>query len=221
MTRPVDTHLDNLREQILRMAGLAESIVDKAIKALFERSRELADQVRQDDLEIDKLDVSIEQTTLNVLATQAPVADDLREVMAVKMISTELERVGDLARNIAKCAERLGKRPEVQHPAELRTLASAAQRMLRRANEAFSNRDISEARSILDFDDEVDTYEDEVIRSTLKQIRRHPEESAQDVDFILAAKHLERIADHAANITEDLVFAVSGRILKHEAKLNR
>ena len=157
---------------------------------------------------------------LRILATQAPVADDLRNVIAGKMIAADLERVGDLARNIAKSAERLATRDKVEVPPGLRTLADEAQRILRRALDAFSEHDADRATAVLGDDDQVDADEDAVIRNAIEEIASHPEFTAQEVDFILIAKNLERVADHATNIAEDVILATKARNVKHAGKLS-
>jgi len=219
MTRIVDPVLGELRQTLLRMAGLSEAILDKALQAVWKRDATLAREVQMDDLEIDRLDVAIDEAVLRVLATQAPVADDLRNVLAVKMIATDLERVGDLARNIAKSALRLSERSETRVPSQLRTLADDAQKILRRALDSFSDADTEGATQVLADDDQVDEEHDVVIRSALEEIASHPELTSQGVDFILIAKHLERVADHATNIAEDVILAAEARNVKHAEKL--
>lgn len=219
MTRPVDPALTALREQLLRMASLAEAILDKSLQSLWRRDVALAREVKLDDLDIDRLDIAIDDMVLRVLATQAPVADDLRNVIAAKMAAADLERVGDLARNIAKSAERLAERPTVVVPPRLRTLADEAQRILHRALGAFAEHDAERAAAVLDDDDQVDADEDAVIRDAIHEIASHPELTAQEVDFILVAKNLERVADHATNIAEGVILAAQARNVKHAAKL--
>ena len=219
MTRPVDPALTALRDQLLRMGGLAEAILEKSLQSLWRRDAALAREVKIDDLDIDRLDIAIDDLVLRILATQAPVADDLRNVIAGKMIASDLERIGDLARNIAKSAERLAQRASIEMPARLRTLADEAQRILRRALDAFAAQDPARAAAVLDDDDQVDADEDAVIRNAIEEIASHPEFTAQEVDFILIAKNLERVADHATNIAEDVILATQARNVKHASKL--
>jgi phosphate transport system protein len=219
MTRVVDPILKDLRESLLRMGSRAEAILDKSLRAVLERDPELARQVETDDLEIDRLDVSIDQAVLRALALQAPVADDLRRVVAVKMIATDLERVGDLARNIAKSALRLGERTPTLIPALLRQLASQAQRVLRRSLDAYSEGNSELARSVLDGDDQIDRAQDAAIEAALAEINAHPEHASICVDVILIAKNLERVGDHATNIAEDVILVAEARNVKHAQKL--
>jgi phosphate transport system protein len=219
MTRAVDPVLADLRETLLRMGSRAEAILDKSVQAVIDRDAELARQVEPDDLEIDRLDVVIDGAVLRALALQAPVAADLRRVVAVKMIATDLERVGDLARNIAKSALRLSLHPEVPVPLVLARLARSAQRMLHGALDAYANEDADAARGVLAQDEEVDRQQDEVVRSGLQEIGGHPELASQAVDVIFVAKNLERVGDHATNIAEDVILVTEARNVKHASKL--
>jgi len=221
MTRTVEPFLGEVNELLLRMGGACEAILSKAVKALFGRDPALAEEVRDDDLEIDRLDVAIDEAVLRSLALQAPVADDLRRVLAAKDIATDLERVGDLARNIAKSAIRLSQRPPIPMPPHLEGLAAECQSMLREALDAFVHRDAARARQLLAEDDRIDEDQDLVIRQALEEIRVHPENYAQEVDLILVAKHLERVADHATNIAESVILVVEARNVKHADKLAR
>jgi len=219
MTRIVDPVLEELRHDLIKMGGLAEAILDKSLRSIWERDSRLAREVAIDDLEIDRLDLEIDEAVLRILALQAPVADDLRNVIAVKMIATDLERVGDLARNIAKSGLRLASRTPVEASAKLRLLAGEAQRLLRHALDSFSDRDASKAEVVLSEDDQVDEDQDVVIRDAIEEIASNPESTSQKVDFILIAKNLERVADHATNIAEDVILVAQGRNLKHASKL--
>ena len=156
---------------------------------------------------------------LRTLALQAPVAGDLRKVVAVKMIANDLERVGDLARNIAKSAVRLTEGTPFLLPPILGDLAGSAQNMLRRALDAFSDEDAGKARRVLDEDDQLDRVQDDVIRSALDEINANPELASTCVDVILVAKHLERVGDHATNIAEDVILVTEARNVKHLEKL--
>ena len=219
MSRFIETHIEGLRERLFRMGGRAEAIIDKAVRAVWERDAALAAEVKSDDVEIDRLEVAIDEAVLKALALQAPVAEDLREVLAIKMIATDLERVGDLARNIAKIARRLSSQPEMPLPATATTLARAAQGALRRALDAFSRTDPNLARAVLDEDDVIDRVQDEVVQTMLRELGSHPESASQELDVIMLAKHLERVGDHATNIAEDVILVAEARNVKHAAKL--
>jgi phosphate transport system protein len=219
MKRIVDPILEELRHKLVRMGGLAEAILEKALRAVWDRDAALAREVRIDDLEIDRIELEIDEAVLRALALQAPVADDLRNVIAIKMIATDLERVGDLARNIAKSAQRLSDREAIPLPPKLHELADESLRLLRRALESFSDRDTAKAEAVLREDDQVDEEQDVVIRKAIEEIATHPEVTSQGVDLILIAKHLERVADHATNIAEDVILVQEARNVKHASKL--
>ena len=221
MTRSVEPFLGEVNELILRMGGFCEAILAKALRALFERNAELALQIRDDDLAIDRLDVAVDESVLRSLALQAPVADDLRRLLAANDIATNLERVGDLARNIAKSAVRLAERAPVPFPPHFETLAVESQAILRDALDTFLHRDAERARKLLAEDDRIDEDQDRVIREALDGIRAHPELYQQEVDLIVVAKHLERVADHATNIAESVILIVEARNVKHAGKLAR
>ncbi len=221
MSRAFDSVLEGLRGNLLRMGGRAEAILDKALRALWERDAQLAQEVADDDVEIDRLEVAIDEAVLKALALQAPVAEDLREVLAVKMIATDLERVGDLARNIAKSAARSSANPPLPFPAALTSLARSSQRVLRRSLDAFSRTDTELARSVLGEDDAIDRAQDEVVQTMLRALERQPGAASQEVDLIMVAKHLERVGDHATNIAEDVILVAEARNIKHAAKLAR
>jgi len=219
MSRIFDAVLEELREKALRMGSLAEAILDKAVRAVVERRPELAREVRIDDLEIDRMDLAIDEAVLRALALQAPVAEDLRQVIAIKMMAADLERVGDLSRNIAKSALRLAERPPIGLPPRLMAVADEARRMLKRALDSFADADGEKARAVLAADDEIDEDQDRVVREAIQEIGSHPEISSQEVDLILIAKNLERVGDHATNIAEDVILATEARNVKHAEKL--
>jgi phosphate transport system protein len=221
MNRHFDEVLEALRSDLLRMGGRAEAILDKSLRAFFDRDAHLADEVAKDDIEIDRLEVALDERVLKALALQAPVAEALREVLAVKMIAVDLERVGDLSRNIARCAQRLAAHRQVSIPVALTTLARASQRVLRRSLDAFSRTDADLARTVLAEDDEIDAIQDEVVQTMLRALEKTSDSASQEVDIIMVAKHLERVGDHATNIAEDVILVAEARNVKHAEKLAR
>jgi phosphate transport system protein len=217
--RTIDPMLDTLRETCLRMGSLCEAILAKSMRAVWQRDAETAGEVRRDDLEIDRLDVRIDEEVTQILALQHPLANDLRRVLAVRSMATDLERVGDLARNIAKSAARLAARPPLDIPPRLAELEDQATRALRAALDAFTESDAARARQVMAWDDAIDESEDIFIREAIEAAGTRPENTPQEVDLILIAKSLERVADHATNIAEEVVFLAEARIVRHEAKL--
>lgn len=220
MTRPADIAIE-LRRMILRMGDLSEAILEKAIRSVRERDAGLAEQVEDEDLAIDRLDVALDEAVLRGLALQAPVAEDLRTIFAIKTMATDLERVGDLARNIAKAARRLAVRPRTDLVARLEPLERAAQGMLQRALESFRANDPETARRVIASDDAVDDLQAELTTQLISELERNPDYAAQIVDLILIAENAERIADHATNIAEDVILVAEARNVKHAEKLGR
>jgi phosphate transport system protein len=214
-----DREIHELRETLLRMAELCEAILDKSLHAVWDRDSALAAEVVRDDLAIDRLDVEIDGAVLGILALAAPLASDLREVLAIKTIATDLERVGDLARNIAGCADRLAQREPVPLPTRIHALADDSRRLLRQAVRAYAELDAAEARGVLRQDDAVDSLEDQLIREAIARLSREPDHTEQELDVIFIAKNLERIGDHATNIAEEVILAAEALNLKHAEKL--
>ena len=219
--RTVEPILEELRALILKMAGRAEAILEKAVLAVEQRDLELAGAVRADDLDIDRLDVDIDAAVLKALALQAPVAEELRQVVAIKTMATDLERVGDLARNIAQSAVRLAAASDFSLPADLIALAGAARRQLRMALDSFTANDPARARQVLAMDDEVDDLQDRLVRDTIGRLELEPRLAKQHVDVILVAESLERVGDHATNIAEDVILIAEALNVKHAEKLAR
>lgn len=219
MTRVLDPFLEDLRETVLRMASRSEAILEKSLRCVWERDAQLAQQVPADDLEIDRLDVTVDDKVLKALALQAPVAGDLREIVAIKMIATDLERIGDLACNIAKSGLRLSLHPGTPAAPGLAKLAGDTQKILRQALDAFTATDPEAARTVLDDDDRIDAGEASVIVAAVRDIPEHPETASETVDMILIAKNLERVGDHATNIAEAVILISEARNVKHADKL--
>ena len=213
--------IDGLRELILRMGALAEAILAKALRCVAERDRQLGEAVRNDDLEIDRLDVAIDEAILRVLALQAPVAEDLRQVIAIKTMATDLERIGDIARNIAKSGLRLAERPQTAFPARLERLQAEATGQLRAALDSFQALDSAAAQAVILGDDRLDELQDALVRELIDGMSLDPATAAQAVDVIFIAESLERVGDHATNVAEDVILAVDARNVKHAEKLAR
>lgn len=219
-TSKTSREIDFLRELILRMGRLAEDILSRSLKAVWERDEKAAAQVAVDDLEIDRLELHVDQTVLRQLALLAPVAQDLRQIIAVKTMATDLERVGDLARNIAKCALRLVEREPIEVPPIMRSLARRCQHLLSLSLRSYADTDPELARQVLAMDDEVDEEEDQAIREAIMRIRRSSDAVGQELDMIFIAQSLERVADHATNIAEDVILVAESLNIKHAEKLS-
>ena len=220
MSRLSDSVIGELRLDLLRMGGLCESILDKSLRSIWNADATIAAEIEGDDLPIDRLDVAVDEGVLKALALQAPVAEDLRNVLAIKMVATDLERVGDLSRNIAKSGIRLSAGGGTFAPPEmLIQLAREAQAALRSSLDAFGRGDPELARAVLTGDDAIDDLEDEVIRNVLSSLDTHPVSASREVDVIWIAKHLERVADHATNIAEQVILVAEAKNVKHASKL--
>ena len=215
----IDRDVDSLRDTAAEMARRAEAILDKSLRALWERDAELAREVRTDDLDIDRLDLAIDDAVLRILALDAPVAIDLRMVVAIKSAATDLERIGDLARNIASCAKRLARRTELPLPPGLHTLADDSRIALRASIEALGDLDSNKARQVLASDDRIDEQEERLIKEAVDRLSDDPQTTRQEIDVIFVAQHLERVGDHATNIAEEVILAAEAENLKHAGKL--
>lgn len=215
----VERDLDSLRGRAVKMAGLCEAILAKSLKAVRERDPALAAEVKHDDLAIDQLDIEIDDLVLQILALDAPVASDLRHVIAIKSIATDLERIGDIARNIAGCARRLSQHPPVQLGDELSILEESSRTALGNAIRAFRELDVELARAVLGSDDKIDELEGRIIRGAISRLSGSPEHTEQEIDLIFITKDLERVGDHATNIAEEVILAAEAKNLKHAAKL--
>ena len=216
----VERDLESLRARAVRVAELCEAILAKSLRAVRERSPGLAAEVKQDDLAIDQLDIEIDDLVLQILALDAPVAADLRHVIAIKSIATDLERIGDIARNIAGCARRLAQHAHVELGEELAILEEGSRTALRNAVQAFRDLDVNLARAVLGADDKIDELEGRIIRGAIGRLSEAPEHTEQEIDLIFITKDLERVGDHATNIAEEVILAAEAKNLKHAAKLS-
>jgi phosphate transport system protein len=200
---------------MLTMAGMAEQAVGKAIKALVDRDAKLAKAVVDEDVAINRLEVEIEETCLDLLARYQPEAKDLRMIAMVFKIVNDLERVGDQGVNVAERTLSLLKEPLLKPLIDIPKMATLAQKMLKDALDAFVNQDPELARSVCRRDDEVDHLNDLVYQELLDYMRRDPSTIVRAIDLILIGRHLERVADHATNIAEDVYYLAKGTTIKH------
>lgn len=221
MTAKSEATIEGLREHILRMGALAEAILTKALRVVRERDARLASEVQRDDLELDKLDIEIDDAVLRALALQSPVAEDLRQVVAIKTMATDLERVGDIARNIAKSGARLAERPRTDLPMRLEPLEREATNQLAAALDSFQELNVVGAQAVLDGDDRLDRMQDTLVRELIARIERDSANAAQTLDIIFIAESLERIGDHATNVAEEVILVAEARNVKHAEKLAR
>jgi phosphate transport system protein len=215
MERHFDEELHRLKERLLLMGGLAEQAIGKAIKALVDRAPEIAETVIKDDVMVNRLEVEIEEACLQLLARYQPEAKDLRFIAMVFKIVNDLERVGDQAVNISERTLDLLKEPLLKPLIDIPKMAQLAQQMLKDGLDAFVNRDADLARAVCRRDDEVDHLNDQVYDELLVYMTKDPNTITRAVDLILIGRHLERVADHATNIAEDVYYLVRGATIKH------
>ncbi len=215
-----DTHrfqdeFDTFKARLLEMGGLAEERVRAAIHALVDRDHEAIEQVLGGDQPINRLQVDIDDRGFHLLALYQPVATNLRAIMAALKINTDLERVGDLAVNIAEAALRYFTHPPVKPLVDIPRMASLAQEMLRDALDAFVRQDAALAQDVLRRDDGLDDLKSQVFRELLTYMLQDPGTIEPALDLILISRHLERIGDHATNVAEEVIFLVSARDVRH------
>jgi len=217
MTRHIERQIEQLKEKILRVGTLVEEAISKSITALINRDVHLAQRVVSNDEEIDRMEVEVEEECLKILALYQPVAADLRFVVAALKINNDLERMGDLAKNIAKRVAQLSGGEPCELPPEIRTMAMQAQEMVKQCLDAVVNADPSLARQVREEDDAVDASRQQVRRKILQGIKTRPEQIESLLRINSVSKHIERIADMATNIAEDVIYMVEGDIVRHRA----
>ncbi len=217
MAEHLHRRLHELKQSVVYVGSLVEEAVAKAIRALATRDTQLAQEVIEADLEVDDMEVQVEQSCLNILALHQPVAHDLRFVVATLKINNDLERIGDLAKNIAKRVLTFSRAPHIEIPLEFEPMARAAQRMVKLSLDALVRADAGLARQVLMSDDEVDHIRDQIEDTVRAQITLSP----QDTDVLMkvssVARHIERLSDMATHIAEEVIYMVEGDIVRHRA----
>jgi len=207
--------IERLKKRVVALGTLVEERVRQAVKAIECRDGDLAEKIIDGDVEIDHLEVDLEEECLKILALHQPVADDLRFIVAVLKMNNDLERIGDLAVNIAERAQLVSQYPQIQIPFDYFTMAQSAQEMLEKSLDALVNRDLNLAYEVCAQDDDVDFMKTAMQALFGSQVRKTPEQVEPLVDLFLVSRHLERIADHATNIAEDVIYMISGQIHRH------
>jgi phosphate transport system protein len=219
MKKHYSEELTHLKETVLRMGGLAEKMVHRAVQALVERKQEMFPAVKEMEQQVNQLHMDIDEIALEMIALRQPTATDLRFISAAMKINTDLERIGDQAINIVEQAEKLVSVPPVKPLIDIPRMAEIAEEMLKAALDAFvQGNDELAYRTILR-DDSVDQLKDQVFRELLTFMMADPTTIARSMDLILVSRHLERVADHATNICEDVIFMVKGKDIRHKGPL--
>ncbi|MFP4228365.1 MAG: phosphate signaling complex protein PhoU [Salinivenus sp.] len=207
--------LAELRSRLLDMATIVAEQFTDAVDALMDHDLERAEAVVERDREVDAIELEVDKYCERILARHQPVATDLRTLLTVEKINTDLERIGDHCRNLARNTEHVTEAPGVLDSIKLREMSVTARRMLDDAKQAFLDRDVELARRIPDLDDKVDRLHHENFRTLVDYIRTHPEHAEVAAHLITASKALERISDHSTNIAKSVVFLIEGVDLRH------
>ncbi len=210
--------LDDLKERLLVMAGLAEQAIVRAIEAYRTRDLAICEQVFRSEPGINRLEREIDQMALDLLAMEQPMAIDLRFILSVIRINADLERVGDQAVNIAVRVREMGAFANIDLPVDIPKLASLASGMVRKALEAFIEADADSAEAVLKMDRQVDEMNDAAFYALSTLIKEKPELTPQSLNALIIARNLERVGDHATNIAEDVIFWVRGADVRHSVK---
>jgi phosphate transport system protein len=210
-----ESEMQALKNRLLNMGAMVEERVHRAIQALMERNLEAAEEIARGDQEVNELQIEIDERCLRLFALQQPMASDLRLITAAMKINADLERIGDQAVNIAEQSIRILDQPPLKAMIDLPRMAEIAERMTRESLDAFVRKDATLARAILKRDDEVDELKDHVFRVLLTYMMADPGTIERALSLILVSRHLERIADHATNIAEDVIFVVEAKDVRH------
>jgi phosphate transport system protein len=213
--RQFDEELNALKERILRMGALVETQVANAIKALVERNTDLARTVITTDHQVNAYDVEIDEECIRLLALRQPTASDLRFITTAMKISTDLERMSDLAEDICERALELAEEPQLKPYIDIPRMAEHARMMVKEALDAFVNRNAELARKVCREDDFVDQLTGQIFRELLSYMIEDPQTIRRAIRITFVAKYIERIADHATNVAEMVVYLVEGKIIRH------
>ena len=215
MTIHLRRDIEYLDKQILLLSSMVEEATNKSILALVDRRPEIAQEVIQDDNDIDQKEVLIEEECLKILALHQPVANDLRFIVAVLKVNNDLERMGDLAVNIAERAVYLSNGDPLSVALDFPQMAEDVRNMVRKSLDALTRRDAQEAVQVLTMDDEIDDANSRMFDILQKHMHRDPTTIERAVQLLSASRHLERIADLATNIAQDVVYMVEGKVIRH------
>jgi phosphate transport system protein len=217
MERHFEQDLEELKQRMLWMASLAERAVHQSVHAVLDSDERLAETVLEEENAINEMQIEIDERVQRLLALQAPMAIDLRFILAVSRINNDLERIGDQAVNIAQSALRILRHPQVKPYVDLPRMSELVEAMVRDSLNALVQRDQELAKSVLARDDEVDSLRDQMFRELLTYMMENSRVVFPAFELILVCKNLERIGDHATNIAEDVIYLVAGRDVRHPA----
>lgn len=215
MLRHLDKEIEELKEQLLRMGAMVEDSISESIRALLERDTSVAERVIASDTEIDRMELEIDQHTVELIAKMQPAAVDLRFVIMAMKITPELERIADLAVDVCERAVELNREPALKPLIDIPRLARIAQAMVRGALDSFVRRDAALAREIISRDDEVDLLTEQSFRELLTYMLEDSRYISRAIRLTFVGKYFERMADAATNICEMVVYLVEGKVIKH------
>lgn len=215
MSKHLERDLEHLQQNVLAMAAAVEEAISGSVQTLQERQVGIAEAVIEGDNKIDQQENRIEEECLKLLALHQPVAIDLRRIAAILKINSDLERMADLAVNIAERGLRLAELPPLAVPEKLQRMTDVTKGMVRQCLDAFFKYDVKEARRVCQLDDDVDLCNSQIIQELIVSMRRSPDLIEPGLSLFSATRHLERIADHATNIAEDVIYLIEGEIVRH------
>ncbi len=216
MKRHLHRDMDRIHHQLLSLSATVEDMIDKAATVFRERRFQLADEVAEADVFVDQEEVIIEEECLKMLALHQPVAVDLRRVATVLKVNNDLERIADLAVNVAQRARCVSEYPEFPIPVQIDRMVSKAMQMVRGAMDAFVNLDTKAARDVMKMDDIVDALNVEIIEELQRIMQKDSALVVPGMHCFSASRHIERIGDQATNIAEDVIYLVEGEIVRHQ-----
>ncbi len=215
MHRHFDERMSELKGRLVHMGALAEAMIEKTVKSLLDRNAGRHPEIFANEKEVNNLHIEIDEKVINLLALQHPVANDLRLVVMCSKIAGELERIGDQAVNICQNTEALLRYPPLKPLIDIPLMAEIARRMLRESLDAFVRQDAALAQKVLNADDEVDAFKDQIFRELLTYMMSDPGTIPRALALILISRNLERVGDHATNIAEEAIYAAQGRDVRH------
>lgn len=218
MPKHLQREIENLKKKLLNLGARVEAAVREAIDSIEERDASLAQKIIEDDIQIDDFEVEVEEDCLKILALHQPVAIDLRFIVAVLKINNDLERIGDLAVNIAERSAYLASQAPVQVSFDFTNMSKKTQAMLNKSLDALVNMSSELAQEVCADDAEVDGINRQMYLDIQDSIQRHPEQMSSLIHLLSVSRHLERIADHATNIAEDVIYMIDGRIVRHQTE---
>ena len=215
MHRHFDEEIQEIRQRLVRMSSLAESMIASALRMLIERDDRHYREVTEREEQVNSLQIEIDDMAVKITATQQPVGSDVRFLFMAARITSELERIGDQAINICQNAQHLLKAPPLKPFVDIPIMAEIAQRMVRDSLDALIRKDVSIAERVLTEEDKVDAFRDQVFRELLTYMMADPATIPRALSLILISRNLERVGDHATNIAEEVIYWIQGRDIRH------